>query len=57
MEKRTQVRMPEKVHGWLTDRATRNNRSLNGEMITIFQTEKEREEAKKEEEQKETKDA
>ena len=57
MEKRTQVRMPEKVHSWLTDRATRNNRSLNGEMITIFQAVQSKEQDKKEEEQKETKDA
>ena len=58
MEKRTQVRMPEKVHSWLTNRAMRNNRSLNGEMITIFQAAQSKEQEKKEsEEQKETKDA
>lgn len=47
MEKRTQVRMPVKIHSWLSDRANRNNRSLNGEMITIFQTEQAKEEADK----------
>ena len=39
--------MPVKIHSWLSDRANRNNRSLNGEMITIFQTEQAKEEADK----------
>ena len=47
-DKRTQVRMPAVIHKWLADRAKVNNRSLNGEMITIFQAEK----AKEDEEQK-----
>ena len=44
-EKRTQVRMPTNVHQWLTARAARNNRSMNGELIDILEKAKEAEQA------------
>ncbi len=48
VDKKTQIRIPNGIHAWLKDRARKSNRSLNGEMITIFQAEK----AKEDEEQK-----
>ena len=56
VEKKTQIRIPGGIHSWLKDRARKSNRSLNGEMITIFQAEQARDKVR-EEEQKETKDA
>lgn len=50
-EKRTQVRLPGGVYKWLSDRAGRNNRSLNGEMITIFQAEQAKDRKKSEEQE------
>ena len=44
-QKQTQVRMPAEVHKWLTARAARNNRSMNGELIDILEKAKEAEQA------------
>lgn len=35
-DKKTQVRMPADVHQWLTERARRNDRSMNAELIRIL---------------------
>ena len=42
--KQTQARMPSNVHKWLADRAKRNNRSMNGELVDILEKTKEAEE-------------
>ena len=33
---RTQTRIPENVHQWLTERAKRNDRSMNAELVRIL---------------------
>ena len=43
---KTQVRMPADVHQWLTSRAGRNNRSMNGELVDILKKAKEEDEQK-----------
>jgi len=35
-DKRTQARIPADVHQWLTDRAKRNDRSMNAELVRIL---------------------
>ena len=44
------------MHKWLTDRAAKHTRSLNGELIDILKSEQVRDESEESEEQKETKD-
>ena len=41
---RTQVRIPEGIHRWLTSRATKHTRSLNGELVDILKAEQVRDE-------------
>lgn len=54
VDKKTQIRIPSGIHAWLKDRARKSNRSLNGEMITIFQAEqaKDKQEGKEPEQPK-----
>lgn len=47
---RTQVRMPKGVHEWLTGRAAKHTRSLNGELVDILKCEQAREESEESEE-------
>ena len=42
-QKQTQARMPADLHQWLSNRAARNNRSMNGELVDILQKAKEAE--------------
>lgn len=42
----TTMRLPDDLRKWLKIRAITNNRSLNGEVIEIFEREKQREESK-----------
>lgn len=44
-KERTQVRIPQTLHRWMTARAVRNNRSMNGELVNILQDAKARDEA------------
>ena len=41
---RTQTRFKLDLHAWLADRAKRNNRSLNGELMEVLKQLKEAEE-------------
>ncbi|MFM2318730.1 MAG: hypothetical protein RLZZ215_1351 [Pseudomonadota bacterium] len=45
-ETRTQVRFPSDIHQWLTERARRNDRSMNAELVRILRETKEAEEHK-----------
>ena len=36
IEARTQIRIPKSVHQWLSDRAKRNDRSMNAELVRIL---------------------
>lgn len=51
VDKKTQIRIPNGIHAWLKDRARKSNRSLNGEMITIFQAEQAKDRKKSEEQE------
>ena len=42
-EKRTQARIPTDIHQWLTERAQRNDRSMNAELVRILRETKEQE--------------
>ena len=42
-ETRTQVRFPTDIHQWLTERARRNDRSMNAELVRILRETKEKE--------------
>lgn len=42
-ETRTQVRFPSDIHQWLTERARRNDRSMNAELVRILRETKEQE--------------
>jgi len=42
-EKRTQARIPTDIHQWLTERARRNDRSMNAELVRILRETKEEE--------------
>ena len=42
-EKRTQARIPTDIHQWLTERARRNDRSMNAELVRILRETKEKE--------------
>jgi predicted HicB family RNase H-like nuclease len=35
-KKQTQVRMPDDIHQWLTERAKQNDRSMNAELVRIL---------------------
>lgn len=41
---RVQTRYPSEIHQWMKDRAARNNRSMNGELIDILEKVKEADE-------------
>jgi plasmid stability protein len=43
---RVQTRYPADIHQWLTERAARNNRSMNGELVDILEKVKEEDEQK-----------
>lgn len=45
-ETRTQVRIPSDVHQWLIERARRNDRSMNAELVRILRETKESDEQK-----------
>lgn len=45
-EKRTQTRIPNEVHQWLTDRARQNDRSMNAELVRILKEKKEADDEK-----------
>ena len=34
--KQTQVRMPDDIHQWVTERAKQNDRSMNAELVRIL---------------------
>lgn len=36
IETRTQIRIPKSVHTWLAERAKRNDRSMNAELVRIL---------------------
>lgn len=46
-ETRTQLRMPEDTHKWITQRANQNDRSMNAEIVRILKAEQQREEQQK----------
>ena len=35
-KKQTQVRMPDDIHQWVTERAKQNDRSMNAELVRIL---------------------
>lgn len=39
----TQARLPSDIHHWLTERARRNDRSMNAELVRILRETKEQE--------------
>ncbi len=39
--KQTQVRMPDDIHQWVTERAKQNDRSMNAELVRILKEVKE----------------
>jgi plasmid stability protein len=39
----TQARIPTDIHQWLTERARRNDRSMNAELVRILRETKEKE--------------
>ena len=43
-EVKTQLRMPENTHKWITKRARNNGRSMNAEINRILKAEQQREE-------------
>lgn len=48
----TTMRLPDDLRKWLKIRAITNNRSLNGEVIEIFEREKQRDEIEHDKQQK-----
>ena len=40
-KKQTQVRMPDDIHQWVTERAKQNDRSMNAELVRILKEVKE----------------
>lgn len=36
MKKQTQLRMPDDIHQWVTERAKQNDRSMNAELVRIL---------------------
>lgn len=43
VEVKTQSRIPSDIHQWLTERARRNDRSMNAELVRILRETKEQE--------------